>query len=405
MLKGEGFMSLNDTPRANRLHIGIFGKRNSGKSSLINAITGHQTAIVSEVAGTTADPVYKSMEIHPIGPCVLIDTAGFDDEGPVGKLRIKKTREAVRKTDIALIIFDENTYIEREKEWINEFKRKNIPTIPVLNKSDLIKNIKAVRDNIEKSIGIKPIIVSAKNNNGIEHIRTAIMRHLPEDYDAKTITGGIVKEGDLVLLVMTKDIQAPKGRLILPQVQTIRELLDKKCLVLNATVDKMDDALKSLAKPPAVIITDSQVFKTVYKKKPKESKLTSFSVLFAGYKGDLDYYVKSVAAIDNLTENSRVLIAEACTHAPLAEDIGRVKIPMLLRQRVGQNLTVDIVSGTDFPEDLSLYDLIIHCGGCMFNRKYVLSRIEKACKENFPMSNYGVVIAYLSGILDNINLK
>jgi len=396
---------LNNTPRANRLHIGIFGKRNSGKSSLINAITGHETALVSEVAGTTADPVYKSMEIYPIGPCVLIDTAGFDDEGAIGELRVEKSKEAAQKTDIALIIFGEDTVIDREKEWINEFKKRNIPAIAVLNKSDLISNTEAVSNYIENNIGIKPIVVSAKNKNGIEQIRTAIIRHLPEDYDAKTITGGIVQNGDLVLLVMPQDIQAPKGRLILPQVQTLRELLDKKCVVLSATTDKLDDALKALAKPPNVIITDSQVFKTVYERKPEESKLTSFSVLFAGYKGDLDYYTQSAAAIDSLTEDSRVLIAEACTHAPLAEDIGREKIPRLLRQKVGQKLTVDIVSGNDFPDDLSPYDLIIQCGACMFNRKYVLARIEKAAEQHIPMSNYGIVIAYLSGILDKISLN
>ncbi|HEX3010868.1 MAG TPA: [FeFe] hydrogenase H-cluster maturation GTPase HydF [Syntrophomonadaceae bacterium] len=396
---------MNNTPRANRLHIGIFGKRNSGKSSLINAITGHETALVSEVAGTTADPVYKSMEIYPIGPCVLIDTAGFDDEGTIGALRVEKSKEAAQKTDIALIIFGEDTVIDREKEWINQFKRRNIPTIAVLNKSDLISNTDAVSSYIENSIGIKPIVVSAKNKTGIEQIRTAIIRHLPEDYDAKTITGGIVKDGDLVLLVMPQDIQAPKGRLILPQVQTLRELLDKKCVVLSATTDKLDDALKALSRPPAVIITDSQVFKTVYEKKPRESKLTSFSILFAGYKGDLEYYTRSAAAIDSLTEDSRVLIAEACTHAPLAEDIGREKIPRFLRQRVGPKLAIDIVSGNDFPDDLSPYNLIIQCGACMFNRKYVLSRIEKASEQNIPMSNYGVVIAYLSGILDKISLN
>lgn len=398
-------MSLNDTPRANRLHIGIFGKRNSGKSSLINAITGHDTAIVSEYAGTTADPVYKSMEIYGIGPCVLIDTAGFDDEGKIGELRVERTKKAAEKTDIALFVFDGDTVIDSEKEWIDKFKRKNIPTIAVLNKSDLISDIDGISKYIKESTGIKPIVVSAKDKSGIEQIRAAIIRNLPEDYDAKTITGGIVNDGDTVLLVMPQDIQAPKGRLILPQMQTLRELLDKKCLVLSATTDKLDDALRALTVPPAVIITDSQVFKTVYEKKPKESKLTSFSVLFAGYKGDLDYYTKSAAAIDNLTEDSRVLIAEACTHAPLTEDIGREKLPKLLRKRVGEKLTVDIVCGTDFPDDLSKYDLIIQCGACMFNRKYVLSRIEKANEQNIPMSNYGVVIAYLSGILDKISLK
>ncbi len=405
LMKGAEAMSLNDTPRANRLHIGIFGRRNSGKSSLINAITGHNTALVSDYAGTTADPVYKTMEIYPIGPCVLIDTAGFDDEGEIGGLRVEKTIEASEKTDIALIVFNEETVINLEKEWIDRFKKKNMPTIIVLNKADLISNVKSVAARIERMTGIKPIVVSAKDRSGIEQIYSAIMRNLPEDYDAITITGEIVKDGDLVLLVMPQDIQAPKGRLILPQVQTLRELLDRKCIVISVTADKLDEALRAMALPPNVIITDSQIFKTVYEKKPKQSKLTSFSVLFAGYKGDLNFFTRSAATIDMLTENSSVLIAEACTHAPLSEDIGREKIPALLRKRIGQNLRIDIVSGTDFPEDLTQYDLIIHCGGCMFNRKYVLSRIRRAEIQNVPMTNYGVTIAYLSGILDKINLE
>ncbi|WP_341876710.1 [FeFe] hydrogenase H-cluster maturation GTPase HydF [Defluviitalea saccharophila] len=398
-------MSLNNTPRSNRLHIGIYGKRNSGKSSLVNAITGTETALVSDYAGTTTDPVYKAMEIYGIGPCVFIDTAGFDDEGEIGALRVKKTKEAVSRTDVALVVFDGSKDIEKEKEWIETLKKKGIPTVAVLNKSDLLNDIEDISNYIEKETGIEPIVVSAKEKSGIEQIRGAILRNLPEDYDAQSITGGIVKNGDLVLLVMPQDIQAPKGRLILPQVQTLRELLDKKCLVLSVTTDQLDRALESLAQPPDVIITDSQVFKTVYEKKPKESKLTSFSVLFAGYKGDIEYFTESVAAIENLTEDSRVLIAEACTHVPLSEDIGREQLPRLLRQKIGENLKIDIVSGPNFPGDVSSYDLIIHCGGCMFNRKYVLSRIEKAAEHNIPMTNYGIVIAYLSGILDKISIN
>lgn len=416
-------MSLNETPRSNRLHIGIFGRRNSGKSSLINAITGHDTAIVSDHAGTTADPVYKSMEIHPIGPCVLIDTAGFDDDGEIGSLRVEKTREAAKKTDIALVVFGADAVmgldkagvaagdialagnLDLEKKWIDELKKKKIPVIPVMNKSDLASNVKLVSDHVETSTGMKPIIVSAKDRIGIEQIFSELIRNLPEDYDTKSLTGGIVRDGDTVMLVMPQNIQAPKGRLILPQVQTIRELLDKKCIVLCVTEEKLDEAIQALAAPPAVIITDSQIFKRVYDKKPKESKLTSFSVLFAGYKGDIEYFAKSAAAIDMLSESSRVLIAEACTHAPLSEDIGREKIPELLRKRVGERLQIDIVSGTDFPEDLTNYDLVIHCGACMFNRKYVLSRIESASEQDVPMTNYGVAIAYLSGILDKINLQ
>ena len=397
-------MSLNETPRANRLHIGIYGKRNSGKSSLINAITGHETALVSEFAGTTTDPVFKSMEIHGLGPCVLIDTAGFDDEGAIGTLRVDLTRKAMDKTDIALIVFDEDPRLEQEKDWMAQLKTKNIPMIPILNKADILTESSRVIENIETETGMRPILVSAKEKIGIEQIRTSILRNMPEDYDNQTITGDLVKEGDLVLLVMPQDIQAPKGRLILPQVQTIRDLLDKRCLIMSTTTDKLDEALAAMSKPPALIITDSQVFRTVYEKKPEESKLTSFSVLFAGYKGDLEYYTNSAAAIDKLTETSRILIAEACTHAPLTEDIGREKIPSLLRKKIGPGLTIDLVSGNDFPGDLTPYDLIIQCGACLFNRKLVLSRIEKAASQGIPMSNYGVVIAHLSGILDKISM-
>jgi len=397
-------LSFNDTPRSNRLHIGIFGKRNSGKSSLVNAITGHTTALVSDIAGTTTDPVYKTMEIHPIGPCVLIDTAGFDDEGVIGELRIKKTQEVTQKVDVALLVFNTDEDLTIEKKWIAILKEKKVPIIAVLNKADILKDSKSASAYIERETGMKPIPVSAHAKTGIKEVINAIVRNLPEDYDAISITGNVVNEGDTVLLVMPQNIQAPKGRLILPQVQTIRELLDRKCLVMSATTDNLDEALMALANPPHVIITDSQVFKEVYEKKPKESKLTSFSVLFAGYKGDIDYYVKSASAIETLNETSKVLIAEACAHAPMTEDIGRVKIPRLLRKKAGDKLKIDIVSGTDFPEDLKQYDLIIHCGACMFNRKYVLSRIEKAKEQNVPITNYGITIAYLSGILDKISL-
>jgi len=402
-MKGRIYMSLNDTPRANRLHIGIFGRRNSGKSSLINAITGHNTALVSDYAGTTADPVYKTMEIHPIGPCVLIDTAGFDDVGDIGLLRVSKTREAAKKTDIALIVFGPDKDIDLEKQWIEEFKNNKTPVITVLNKSDIIDDTLAAGKYIEDQTGIKPVVVSSLTSDGIKNIYNVIMRNLPEDYDVKTITGGVVNEGDTVLLVMPQDVQAPKGRLILPQVQTTRELLDRKCIVISITLENLDNALQTMKNPPDVIITDSQVFKEVYEKKPAKSKLTSFSVLYAGYKGDIDYFVKSASAIDKLNKDSRVLIAEACTHAPLTEDIGREKIPRLLRKKAGDGLQVDIVSGADFPEDLTRYDLIIHCGACMFNRKYVLSRVDKAVEQKVPMTNYGITIAYLSGILDKIN--
>ena len=403
-------MNLVHTPNANRLHIALFGKRNSGKSSLINALTGQDTALVSDTPGTTTDPVQKAMEIHGIGPCLFIDTPGFDDEGELGNRRIERTWKAVEKTDIALLLCAGGSSAEEtgepdfteELHWLEQLKAKNIPTILLINKADIRKNTASLAIRIKETFGSQPIPVSAKEKTGIELIRQAILEKLPEDFDQQSIAGNLVTEGDLVLLVMPQDIQAPKGRLILPQVQTIRELLDKKCLIMSCTTDKLRETLQALSRPPKLIITDSQVFKTVYEQKPEESKLTSFSVLFAGYKGDIRYYVKSASAIGSLTESSRVLIAEACTHAPLSEDIGRVKLPHLLRKRIGEKLSIDIVAGTDFPQDLTPYSLVIHCGACMFNRKYVLSRIERARLQNVPMTNYGVAIAFLNGILSQI---
>ena len=427
---------LNETPRAERLHIGIYGRRNNGKSSLINAITGQNISLVSDFAGTTTDPVYKSMELHGIGPVVFIDTAGFDDEGELGQMRVERTLDAVDKTDIAIVVLSneniiknknsENSLknlnsdikneksekeneivldIEIEKEWINKLKKAKVPYLVVINKIDKMSkdDLNAISKKLEDDLKIKPILTSAVDKKGIELIREELIRLLPEDYFMRSITGKIVKDGDTVLLVMPQDIQAPKGRLILPQVQTIRDLLDNKCLVLCSTADTMESMISKLVSSPDLIITDSQIFGDVYAKKPKESRLTSFSVLFADFKGDIDYYRESVKAIENLTESSRVLIAEACTHAPLEEDIGRVKIPNRLKKKIGEGLTFDIVAGRDFPKDLSKYDLIIHCGACMFNRKYVLSRIESAKEQNVPMTNYGVVMAYLAGIIDKID--
>lgn len=410
-------MSLTDTPNANRLHIALFGKRNSGKSSLINALTGQDTAIVSDTPGTTTDLVSKAMEVHAIGACLFMDTPGFDDEGELGEMRIARTLKAIEKTDIALLLCEDDSFScenkkteqletemfeQPEHEILKQLKEKNIPVILILNKIDIRKNIDTLAARIEQQYNQRPLLVSAKERTGIEEIRQAILEKLPSDFGQQSITGALAAENDLVLLVMPQDIQAPKSRLILPQVQTIRELLDKKCLVMTCTTDKLSETLQALARPPKLIITDSQVFRTVYEQKPDESKLTSFSVLFAGYKGDIHYYVESAAAIESLTESSRILIAEACTHAPLSEDIGRVKLPHLLRKRIGEKLQIDIVSGTDFPHDLTPYSLVIHCGACMFNRKYVLSRIDRAQEQHIPMTNYGVAIAYLNGILSQI---
>lgn len=400
-------MTLNETPSGNRIHIGFYGKRNSGKSSLINAVTGQQVAIVSDVAGTTTDPVYKAMEVHGIGACIFIDTAGVDDVGDLGAMRVEKTKKAAEKTDIAVILFSGED-CNAELEWFRYFQEHKTPTLCVLSKADQLSHeeISQKSRKVQEATGVPPLVVSAAGAEGqdsIRKLREALIRLVPEDYGADSITGHLVEEGDLVLLVMPQDIQAPKGRLILPQVQTIRDLLDHKCLVMSCTTDKLEDTLTALARAPKLIITDSQVFPIVYEKKPKESMLTSFSVLFAEYKGDLTFYKEGAKTINSLTEASRVLIAECCTHAPLTEDIGREKLPRMLRRRIGEGLRVDVVSGTDFPQDLRGYDLIIQCGACMFNKKYVMTRIDRAREQGVPMSNYGVVIAYLSGILDQIS--
>lgn len=398
-------VTLNETPSANRLHIGIFGKTNSGKSSFINAFSGQKVSIVADVAGTTTDPVYKAMEIYPLGSCVLIDTAGFDDKGELGALRIEKTELAAQKTDLAIILFCEEE-MSQELKWYRYFKEKNTPVISVLSKTDLYtqEEKEKIAHLIQGNTKEEVCLISAKTGEGIRNLKELLARSIPEGYGNRMITGDLVDTGDLVLLVMPQDIQAPKGRLILPQVQTLRELLDKKCLVMSVTTDQYLSALENLAVPPKLIITDSQVFSYVYENKPKESMLTSFSVLFAAYKGDLPYYIEGAKAIDTLNENSHVLIAECCTHAPLKEDIGRVKIPRMIKKRFGEKLDVSLVSGTDFPDDLTKYDLIIQCGACMFNRKYVMYRIDKARNQYVPMTNYGITIAHLTGILEHIAL-
>lgn len=399
--------TLNDTPGSNRLHIGVFGKTNSGKSSFINAFTHQEVSIVADIAGTTTDPVYKPMEISPLGPCVIIDTAGFDDTSELGERRVEKTKLAAEKADIAVIVVsqpDNEWDITEELKWYQFLKEKNTPVLFLVGKSDIDPHTEELISYIKEKTGKKALAISAETGAGIDAVREELARLVPENFGERKITGELVTEEDLVLLVMPQDIQSPKGRLILPQVQTLRELLDKKCLVMSVTTDKLVPALAALKEPPKLIITDSQVFGYVYEHKPKESMLTSFSVLFAAYKGDLPYYVEGAKMLDSLTNESHVLIAECCSHAPLQEDIGRVKIPRMLKKRAGEGLTVDIVSGTDFPEDLSDYDLVIQCGACMFNRKYVLSRIDRAKKQQVPMTNYGVTIAHLTGILDKISM-
>lgn len=388
---------LQETPAAQRLHIALYGRRNAGKSSLINALTGQQVALVSPVAGTTADPVKKAMELHPIGPVLFIDTAGYDDEGELGQLRVEATRDTLTRADVALLVIAGEPSQE-DLQWAQQLREKNTPFLVVQTKGDLAAPAQLPPDLAERAVA-----VSAATGEGIEALQAALTALVPEDFGRQDLTRGLCSAGDVVLLVMPQDIQAPKGRLILPQVRTIRHLLDLKCTVVSTTADGLDGALAALSAPPKLIITDSQCFPLVAAKKPGESLLTSFSILMAADKGDIDAFAQGAKAIGTLHEHSRVLIAEGCTHAPLEEDIGRVKIPNLLRKRVGQGLQVDVVAGNDFPHDLTGYDLVIHCGGCMFNRAYVLSRLAQAQGQGVPMTNYGVAIAYLTGILNQVS--
>lgn len=388
---------LQETPAAQRLHIALYGRRNAGKSSLINALTGQQVALVSPVAGTTADPVKKAMELHPIGPVLFIDTAGYDDEGELGQLRVEATRDTLTRADVALLVIAGEPSQE-DLGWAQQLKAQNTPFLVVQTKGDL-----AAPAQLPKELSERAVAVSSATGDGIEALRAALTALVPEDFGHQDLTRGLCSAGDVVLLVMPQDIQAPKGRLILPQVRTIRHLLDLKCTVVSTTADGLDGALAVLSAPPKLIITDSQCFPLVAAKKPEQSLLTSFSILMAADKGDIDAFAQGAQAIGTLHEHSRVLIAEGCTHAPLEEDIGRVKIPNLLRKRVGQGLQVDVVAGNDFPHDLTGYDLVIHCGGCMFNRAYVLSRLAQAQRQGVPMTNYGVAIAYLTGILNQVS--
>lgn len=404
--------SLNSTPSANRIHIGFFGRRNSGKSSLLNAFTGQEVAIVSAQAGTTTDPVSKAMEVKGLGPTLLIDTAGFDDEGQLGAQRVQKTEAMAQRVDVALILVAAPRLVpfkaqdlDLERQWAAKFAAQKTPVLWVISQSDSVEP-EPLRENLaafKEELGGAPLPVSLVDPQSIAALRQRVAQLNLGGQEA-SILGDLVSSGDCVLLVMPQDIQAPQGRLILPQVQTIRELLDRRCLVMATTFDQLPQSLKALAAPPQLIVTDSQVFDKVYKLKPAASRLTSFSVLFANYKGDLAYYLAGAEELERLTPQARILIAECCTHVPLQEDIGRVQLPRLLRQRLGEGIRLETVSGADFPEDLRPYDLIIQCGGCIFNRQHVLSRLERARQQGVPMSNYGVIIAKLKGILPFIAL-
>ena len=394
-------MTNQSTPRGNRLHIGLFGNRNAGKSSLINALTGQEISMVSPVAGTTTDPVYKSFELIGVGPVVFVDTAGLDDGGVLGQLRVEKTRQALEKTDLGILVLT-GTPDRQELDWLEAMKEKKIPTLVLLNKMDLLDDPKSLAENLSQTLGLSVLTVSAQTGENIPALLDAVMKLVPDDFWDRTLLGDMVGPGDLVLLVMPQDTEAPKGRLILPQVQTTRELLDKKCTVVSCTTDCLQNALAALAHPPKLIITDANSFPQVWAQKPPESILTAFTILFAGYKGDIRTFLEGASAIEALTENSRVLIAEACSHTHNEEDIGRKKVPALLRKKAGEGLTIDHVQGNDFPQDLSPYDLVIHCGACMFNRRHVMSRIAQADRQKVPITNYGIVLAAVSGILDQV---
>ncbi len=383
---------LKETPSGMRTHIGVFGNTNSGKSTLINSLTGQDVSIVSPVSGTTTDPIYKPMELSPIGPCLFIDTAGFSDDSSLGAQRLKKTKKAASECDLAIWIQRDNE-TPGESTTLQKIIRTDIPIISVINHFSS-KNI--LPENTDSVLHI-----NALTGEGLAALKDRIIS-IAGQFSERSILGNLVKKSDLILLVMPQDIQAPKGRLILPQVTTLRELLDRHCITMCVSTGEFEKALASLREPPKLIITDSQVFDVVYEKKPEKSALTSFSVLYAGLKGDVGIYIDGACHIASLPNNAKILIAESCSHAPMEEDIGRVKIPAMLKKRIGSDLQFDIVSGKDFPEDVSGYDLIIQCGGCMVGRQQILSRIHFAESQQVPITNYGICIAYLKGILDKI---
>lgn len=392
MISGsDSEVNMNQTVAlANRMHIIVLGACNSGKSSLVNMLTGQHTSLVSDIPGTTTDPVFKPMELPGIGACVLIDTAGFNDVSELGDRRIASTRQVLDRADIAILLTGHDTICETE--WRQELDRRKIPVVAVVSKADLRGMVPegTVTTSIERPTESRDCVIEA------------LLRAMPSDSGDVSLLRGLVDAGDIVLLVMPQDSQAPAGRLILPQVQTIRELLDRGCVPICCTPATMPCALEGLSSAPALVITDSQVFKEVYAMTPPGSRLTSFSILMAAYKGDIDYFVESASALDALGDGSRVLIAESCTHAPKNEDIGRVKIPAMLRRKAGEGLVIDFVRGKDFPDDLTPYSLVIHCGGCMFNRRHILSRVARAREQCVPMTNYGILLARLSGILDKV---
>lgn len=389
------------TPKANRLNIAIFGKRNAGKSSLINALTNQEIALVSKYPGTTTDPVSKAMEILPIGPVVIIDTAGLDDVGELGELRIKKTYEVLRKTELALVVAESTSgFGEFEEDILNRIKEKNIPAIGVINKIDIKEVDREGLKKLEKKYGIPFVAVSARTREGIEELKKVMIQESPHPEERLSLVGDLINPGDFVVLVTPIDKAAPKGRLILPQQQTIRDIIDHDAMAVVTKEHELKETLSSLKKRPAIVITDSQAFLKVSADTPPDIPMTSFSILFARYKGELAQLVRGINAVKKLKPGNRVLICEGCTHHRQADDIGKVKIPRWLRQFVGGDLEFEWTSGGHFPQDITRYDVIIHCGGCMLHKKEMEYRLRMAQALNVPVVNYGVFIAFVHGVLE-----
>lgn len=384
-------MSLNDTPSSERVHIGFFGMRNAGKSSVVNAVTGQELSVVSDVKGTTTDPVTKAMELLPLGPVVIIDTPGFDDVGKLGELRVKKTKQILNRTDIAVLVVDSSVGLsDADNDLVCLFKEKNIPFIIVYNKSDLVKK-SGLNDN--------EITVCAADGSNIYELKEMIAA-LAKDFQAeKRIVGDLLSAGDMVVLVTPIDAAAPKGRMILPQVQTLRDVLDADAMAVFTKEFQLADTLSGLAQKPKMVITDSQAFGMVSKIVPDDIPLTSFSILMARYKGFLETAVKGAASIKNLKDGDTVLISEGCTHHRQCGDIGSVKLPALLKKTTGKELNIKLTSGREFPEDLSGVALVIHCGGCMLNEREMTFRRKTAEDQNVPFTNYGIALAMMNGIL------
>ena len=385
-------MSLNDIPSSERIHIGFFGRRNVGKSSLVNAVTGQQLSIVSETKGTTTDPVTKSMEILPLGPVVIIDTPGIDDEGTLGELRVRRTRQVLNKTDIAVLVADAAAGLQpAEEELLVLFQEKKIEYVIAWNKADLLETVPEPAEN--------SIYVSALQGTNVPELRMLMAAKLKEPAVKKRLVGDLIDPKDMLVLVMPQDVAAPKGRLILPQVQMIRDILDEHAMALCVQTEELPAAIGALKDRPKLVITDSQVFKAADAGTPKDVLLTSFSILLARYKGLLDSAVRGVAAVETVTPDDTVLIVEGCTHHRQCEDIGTVKIPRGLSGHLGFGVNFDTCSGTEFPEDLSPYKMVIHCGGCMLSEREVLYRVKCAEDQGVPITNYGILLAYLQGIL------